>query len=149
MPSFYTTQSAKTNQKKEHMISKANDGMILEYLRQRNEILNRYNRDHPNMLIINQQNKGLSGARNAGLKAASGEYVYFCDSDDYLQNDCLEVLYNSLICSIVRLFSSLQQVLVFLLSSIHLLKASSCSVIRNKLMLSGCLFCALVGRFAV
>ncbi len=50
MPSFYTTQSAKTNQKKEHMISKANDGMILDYLKQRNEILNRYNR------LINGEN---------------------------------------------------------------------------------------------
>jgi glycosyltransferase involved in cell wall biosynthesis len=35
-------------------------------------------------VIINQENKGLSAARNAGLKAAHGTYVWFVDSDDYL-----------------------------------------------------------------
>lgn len=69
-----------------------NDGSTDDTL----EILNRYNRDHPNMLIINQQNKGLSGARNAGLKAASGEYVYFCDSDDYIETNTLSLCYETI-----------------------------------------------------
>ena len=34
--------------------------------------------------IIHQENKGLSGARNAGLQAATGEYIYFYDSDDLI-----------------------------------------------------------------
>ena len=33
--------------------------------------------------VIHQENKGLSGARNAGIDAASGEYLAFVDSDDY------------------------------------------------------------------
>jgi len=35
-------------------------------------------------VIVNQKNKGLSAARNAGLKAAHGTYVWFVDTDDYL-----------------------------------------------------------------
>jgi len=43
--------------------------------------------------IINHPfNKGLSGARNTGLKAASGDYVCFVDSDDKLSPDCIEKL---------------------------------------------------------
>ena len=41
-----------------------------------------------NWTVINQQNKGLSAARNAGLKVAKGTYVWFVDSDDYLEPGC-------------------------------------------------------------
>lgn len=40
--------------------------------------------DHTNIHVIHQQNKGLSGARNTGIAAASGKYIQFVDSDDYL-----------------------------------------------------------------
>ena len=43
-------------------------------------------------IIINQENRGLSAARNAGLKAAHGTYVWFVDSDDYLEPGCLRKL---------------------------------------------------------
>ena len=46
-------------------------------------------RDYPNVTIINQHNQGLSMARNAGLKAAQGEYVWFIDSDDWIEDNCL------------------------------------------------------------
>ena len=42
-----------------------------------------------NVTIINQHNQGLSMARNAGLKAAKGEYVWFIDSDDWIEEGCL------------------------------------------------------------
>lgn len=44
--------------------------------------------------LINKKNGGLSDARNAGLKVAKGEYVTFVDSDDYIENNYIEVLYN-------------------------------------------------------
>ena len=45
-----------------------------------------------NIKIINQTNKGLSVARNIGIKNASGDYLLFVDSDDYIDNDLLENL---------------------------------------------------------
>lgn len=37
--------------------------------------------------VIHQVNKGLSGARNAGMKAANGVYITFCDPDDYYKDN--------------------------------------------------------------
>lgn len=42
--------------------------------------------------IINQKNKGVSAARNNGLKHAHGKYIIFVDSDDYLSNDFVEYM---------------------------------------------------------
>lgn len=46
-------------------------------------INNRYGHKN-NIKIINQKNRGLSVARNVGLKQAQGDYVYFIDSDDFI-----------------------------------------------------------------
>ena len=42
--------------------------------------------------VIHQTNAGLSGARNTGLDNATGEYIYFVDSDDYLELNALELM---------------------------------------------------------
>ena len=43
-------------------------------------------------LLHHTHNRGLSAARNTGVEAATGDYILFVDSDDYISNDCLEVL---------------------------------------------------------
>lgn len=47
---------------------------------------------HPNVDYINQENGGVSRARNEGLNRAKGEYVTFVDSDDYVSEDYFSVL---------------------------------------------------------
>lgn len=46
----------------------------------------------PNARIIQQQNQGLGGARNTGIENATGEYVWFIDSDDWISSDSLSIL---------------------------------------------------------
>jgi len=48
-----------------------------------------YENNNRNVSLIHQQNKGLSGARNTGLFRAKGKYVWFIDSDDWIENNCL------------------------------------------------------------
>lgn len=44
-------------------------------------------------ILKHEKNLGLPAARNTGMKVAKGEYVFHCDSDDFLEPDALEVMY--------------------------------------------------------
>lgn len=46
------------------------------------------------IVVIHQENQGLSGARNSGIKIANGEYLTFVDSDDWISDTMLEELFN-------------------------------------------------------
>ena len=52
-------------------------------------IAKQYADKYANITLINQENQGLSGARNTGIKHAKGEYIQFVDSDDYLEKNVL------------------------------------------------------------
>ena len=58
------------------------------------EIAQQYTLKYDHVILINQENKGLGGARNTGLKIAQGEYILFVDSDDYIHRDTLMLAYN-------------------------------------------------------
>lgn len=54
------------------------------------DIVDIYYKQYPNLIkIYNQENKGLSAARNSGLNMACGDYVWFIDSDDWITTNCL------------------------------------------------------------
>ena len=54
------------------------------------QIVAEYMKKDSRIVLINQKNQGLSGARNTGIEAAKGEYVVFLDSDDWLDPETVE-----------------------------------------------------------
>ncbi|WP_455538718.1 glycosyltransferase family 2 protein [Terrisporobacter sp.] len=58
------------------------------------EILEKYKTIIKNYKVIYQENQGVSITRNTGLKHVNGDYIVFIDSDDYVEENFLERLYN-------------------------------------------------------
>lgn len=58
------------------------------------EIIEKHASKDKRIRIISQEHKGVGSARNAGLDAAKGKYVYFMDSDDYVELNALKELHN-------------------------------------------------------
>ena len=54
------------------------------------DIINIYIKKYDNIIYIKQKNMGLSMARNNGVKNATGDYLLFIDSDDYVEKNLLE-----------------------------------------------------------
>ncbi len=59
------------------------------------EILEEYKSKDARIILLNQENLGLSAARNTGLKIAKGEYIGFVDSDDWVELNFFEKLYEA------------------------------------------------------
>ncbi len=68
-----------------------NDGSIDNSL----DILKNFAQKDPRIKIIDKQNEGVAIARNIALEQATGEYIGFVDSDDYIDLDYFEKLYNT------------------------------------------------------
>lgn len=66
--------------------------LVAEFIRQ-----SKLKNKNLNMTILRQKNQGAAGARNLGLKKASGEYVTFIDSDDEVKKTHIEDLWKSLV----------------------------------------------------
>lgn len=69
----------------EYEIIVVNDGSLDASLAIANRIATTTN----NITVVSQENGGLSAARNTGLSLAKGEYVWFIDSDDWIESNCL------------------------------------------------------------
>ena len=63
------------------------------------EIMREYEKKFPNKVrcFWHEKNKRQGGARNTGIRAACGEFLYFADSDDYLDLKLCEKMYNAII----------------------------------------------------
>jgi len=59
------------------------------------EILEEYRKKDSRIIVINQKNQGLSVTRNNGIDIAKGEFISFVDSDDWIDFEFLEKLYNA------------------------------------------------------
>lgn len=59
------------------------------------EICDAYEERDPRIKVIHKKNGGLSDARNAGIEIATGDYIGFVDSDDYIESDMYEKLLNA------------------------------------------------------
>ena len=57
-------------------------------------ICDRYAEQDKRVRVFHKENGGLSSARNYGIDRAEGEYIGFIDSDDYIEDDMYEVLYD-------------------------------------------------------
>ena len=76
------------------------------------KILEDYSQRDKRVIVINKKNNGISSARNAGIKIATGEYIAFVDSDDWIQEKYFEYLIRGIdtadlvICNYIRSYKS-------------------------------------------
>ena len=61
------------------------------------QICDEYAKYDKRVQVIHKENGGLSDARNAGIDSASGKYITFVDSDDYIDKEMLKDLYEKAI----------------------------------------------------
>lgn len=74
---------------KEIEVIAINDGSTDDSL----NILEEIKREHPKLIIYSQENKGLGAARNKGMELATGEFIYFIDSDDCIISTAMDTCY--------------------------------------------------------
>ena len=56
------------------------------------DIIYEFTNLYDNIILINQENQGLSQARNNGLKIAKGKFVWFVDSDDWIRSNSIKTI---------------------------------------------------------
>lgn len=61
------------------------------------QIIQEYERNYANMVrgVFHKQNLGAGEARNSGIRAAKGEFLMFCDSDDFLELNACKTMYDT------------------------------------------------------
>lgn len=60
-------------------------------------VCDKYKKKNDDIIVVHQNNQGLSGARNTGIDIATGDFLFFLDSDDLIFPDALTTLYRLLL----------------------------------------------------
>ncbi|WP_410072600.1 glycosyltransferase family 2 protein [Anaerostipes sp.] len=89
----YSIQSVLNQTYKDYELILVDDGSTDHSL----EICEKYQSKDKRIRVISQENKGISGARNAGIDIATGEYITFMDSDDVIQPKMYEIMLNHMV----------------------------------------------------
>ena len=55
-------------------------------------VCKKYAKNEPRIIVIHQKNRGVSAARNTGIRTSNGKYTIFVDADDELSNGYIETL---------------------------------------------------------
>jgi len=61
------------------------------------DIIEKYRKKDDRIVVVNQENKGLSAARNAGTDKASGNYITYVDADDFIEVNMIEVMLKNML----------------------------------------------------
>lgn len=56
------------------------------------EICRKYESKYKNIRLVHKENEGVSAARNRGITEATGDYIFFVDGDDWIENNTIETL---------------------------------------------------------
>lgn len=83
------------------------------------EIIKKHIKKYPNLYkLIDRENRGISASRNEGIKLATGKYIAFVDSDDYIDVNMFEEMYNQItktdadiaICNYKKVYENSKQI---------------------------------------
>lgn len=109
------------------------------------KIIDKYAQKDKRIKVIHKQNGGVSSARNEGLKIATGDYITFVDSDDFINIKTYEILYNLLkkynsdivMCEAVKVYENDEGKIIAPKLKIHNIKEeviNSCKAIKLMIM---------------
>ncbi len=96
-------------------------------------LLEEYAQKEKRLKVIHQPNKGPSAARNAGIDVATGEWIFFLDSDDLLAPNALQTLYDTAVKTGVFVVASRKKILTSELKEAQMSAESNVQLFKNGL----------------